>query len=102
MLNGERFRAELQRSADDIRTGRVPIDLKCAERALIWKEIGGEAIDQNDTQAMCFLLAAIGNLLDQHMIIVQGAISINLQKRIRLILVPLWISALALLLIALK
>jgi len=105
MLNGERFRAELEKAARDMAAGQYGglVDRANAQRALLWADVGAEAIDDSDTgRATRFLLATIVNLLDQHMMFMHNFIWKCTNRILVPLLVPLWISALALLLIALK
>lgn len=101
MLNGERFRAELEAAAHDMAMGKRGslMGEPNAERARLWANLGAEAIDDSDAdRAIRFLLAATVNLLEQHMLIMQNIV----WKSAGRILVPAWLSAVALLWIALK
>ena len=99
MFNGVRYRAECEKAVREINLGLVTgADPAAASRASIWAEVGAEAIDDNDAdKATRYLLAMMAHLSDQNAINTQGIIS----RYARRILLPLWVSALALLWIAL-
>jgi hypothetical protein len=99
MLDGNRFRADCEKAVQEINEGLVGRDPAAASRASKWAQLGAEAIDDNNAdRATRYLLALIGNLSDQNVINTQAVI----QSCTRWILIPLWVSALALLWIALN
>jgi hypothetical protein len=99
MLDGDRFRADCEKAAQEISDGLIGRDPAAASRARKWGDLGAEAIDAKDAdRAIRYLLALVGNLADQNAINTQAIIV----SSTRWILVPLWISSLTLLWMALN
>jgi hypothetical protein len=105
MISGEQFRTELESDADLMASGRLG-DLMGepnARRARLWAKVGAEAIDDPDAdKAIRYLLAATVNLIEQHAITMQSVINDHVRRTRKSLLVPLWISTVALVWIALK
>lgn len=99
MLNGERFRAELEADADLMSRGwhAKYVGVGAVQKVRAWAKGGAEAIDDPDAgKASRYLLAATVNLMEQHAMLLEAMIV----KSAARLLWPLWIATLALLWIA--
>ena len=99
MYDGEHFRLECLRSAQSTDDGIVQADPIAADRARKWGGVGGDLIDHEDAEvATRYLLATIGNIMDQNAVNTQLVVATWWRRA----LLPLWLSAGALLWIAWK
>lgn len=105
MLDGERFNKELEWSASLMASGRGGplVDEANADRVRMWSKMGAEAIDsQDESKATRFLIALLVNLTDQHSMRQESLLVFLYQRLRRALLIPLWVSAVALVVLAFK